>query len=332
MKLKQSILILFYILLLTGCSKDTKVMGVVVDEAGNPIEGVRYCISGYSNLSGTQQLRSGFTSYQFTDKEGRFSLSPSEYLIDLQFEGGNHAPTFIYKVKPSVNTLRGIAPFPPKSSPCGRQLQYHPHIHYIVPGGGIDRKTKLWKKSSSDFLVNVKALSKLFKGKLKELLKKEGLLEKVDPYVWFKKFNVNAQALKHNNEGAVKYLAPYVFKIAISDSRIISCYNRKVTFSYTKKGSRRKRKITIDVMEFMRRYLQHVLPDGFMKVRYYGFMSPNCKIPAAEICTMVELAYNFEIRLIPKKEKMIFPIVQCCKCGKEMRLTQSIFSFELSTA
>ena len=135
----------------------------------------------------------------------------------------------------------------------GRQLQYHPHIHYIVPGGGIDRKTKLWKKSSPDFLVDIKALSKLFKGKLKELLKKEGLLKKVSPAVWYKKFNVNIQPLKHNNEGAVKYLAPYVFKIAISDSRIISCSNHKVTFSYTKKGSYRKRKITLDVMEFMRR-------------------------------------------------------------------------------
>ena len=133
-------------------------------------------------------------------------------------------------------------------------------------------------------------------------------------------------------KGAVKYLAPYVFKIAIADSRIISCKNRKVTFSYTKKGSRRKRRMTLDVMEFIRRYLQHILPDGFMKIRYYGFMSPNCKTPNAEISCMIQLAYNFEIKIIVKEIKLTFPIIQCCKCGNEMKLTDSIFAFELSSA
>ena len=212
----------------------------------------------------------------------------------------------------------------------GRQLQYHPHIHYVVPGGGIDRKTKLWKKSAPEFLVHVKALSKLFRGKLKAIFKKEGLLDKIDPVVWLKKFNVNSQALKHNNEGAVKYLAPYVFKIAIADSRIISCEKRKVTFSYTKKGSWRKRRITLDVMEFIRRYLQHVLPSGFMKVRYYGFMSPSCKIPTKEIRTMVELAYSFKIKIVPKKIHVSHPDVKCCKCGKPMKLIESIFAYEMS--
>ena len=212
----------------------------------------------------------------------------------------------------------------------GRQLQYHPHIHYIVPGGGIDSKTKLWKKSAPAFLVDVKALGKLFKGKLKAIFEKEGLLPEIDKEVWFKKFNVNSQALKHNNEGAVKYLAPYVFKIAISDSRIISCEKRKVTFSYTKKGSRRKRRITLDVMEFIRRYLQHVLPDGFMKVRYYGFMSPSSRISTDEIRCMIELAYEFRISIKPGKIIVKHPQVSCCKCGKPMKLIDSIFAYEMS--
>jgi len=213
----------------------------------------------------------------------------------------------------------------------GRQLQYHPHIHYIVPGGGIDTKTKLWKKSSPEFLVHVKALSKLFRGKLKAIFKKEGLLDEIDPSTWFKEFNVNSQALKHNNEGAVKYLAPYVFKIAISDCRIISCEKGKVTFSYIKKGSRRKRRMTLDVMEFIRRYLQHVLPDGFMKVRYYGFMSPNSKVSTDEIRCMIELAYSFEISIKPRIIKLEHPHVKCCKCGKPMKLIESIFAYEISS-
>lgn len=211
----------------------------------------------------------------------------------------------------------------------GRQLQYHPHIHYIVPGGGIDSKTNLWKRSGDAFLIRVEVLSKLFRGKLKAIFKKEGLLDEIDPSTWFKNFNVNSQALKHNNEGAVKYLAPYVFKIAISDSRIISCEKRKVTFSYIKKGSRRKRRITLDVMEFIRRYLQHVLPDGFMKVRYYGFMSPNSRISKDEIRCMIELAHDFKIRIKPKKIDVEHPQVTCCKCGKEMKLIESIFAYEI---
>ncbi|MCP4458455.1 MAG: hypothetical protein GY816_10605 [Cytophagales bacterium] len=174
-------------------------------------------------------------------------------------------------------------------------------------------------------------MSKLFRAKLKAIFKKEGLLDKTDPSAWLKEFNVNSQALKHNNEGAVKYLAPYVFKIAISDSRIISCAKRKVTFSYIKKGSRRKRRMTLDVMEFIRRYLQHVLPDGFMKVRYYGFMSPNSKVSTDEIRCMIELAYSFEISIKPRIIKLEHPHVKCCKCGKPMKLIESIFAYEISS-
>ena len=211
-------------------------------------------------------------------------------------------------------------------------MQYHPHIHYVVPGGGIDRKSNTWKKSADRFLVHVKALSKLFKGKLKALLEKEGLLDKIPTSVWFKKFNVDSQALKHNTEGAVKYLAPYVFKIAISDSRIIGCNNRKVTFTYRKKGSKRYRKMTIDVMEFIRRYLQHVLPDGFMKVRYYGFMSFSSKTKTRDIRRMIEKAHDHELIFKPKEQSIKFQPVLCCQCGKEMKLTNSVFAYELSSA
>jgi len=109
----------------------------------------------------------------------------------------------------------------------GRQLPYHPHIHYIVPGGGIDRKTKTWKPSRADFFVSIHALSKLFRGKLRAAFRAKGVPEAEDPKLWKKSFIVNSQAVGSNPEGAIKYLAPYVFRVAISDSRIISVSNRK---------------------------------------------------------------------------------------------------------
>ena len=77
---------------------------------------------------------------------------------------------------------------------------------------------------------------------------------------------------------SLRYLAPYVFRVAIGDHRIVSCDDGRVTFTYRKVGSKRRRKMTLDAMEFLRRFLQHVLPSGFQKVRHYGFLSPACAV------------------------------------------------------
>ena len=170
----------------------------------------------------------------------------------------------------------------------GRQLHYHPHIHYIVPGGGIDKQTQTWQSSRADFFVSIHALSKMFRGKLRAALKRKDLLQYVDPDVWKKPFIVNSQACGSSAEGAIKYLAPYVFRMAISDSRIISVNHGKVTFTYKKSDSGRRKKMTLDVFEFMRRFLQHALPKGFMKVRYYGFMGPGSRVTMQEVAAMIE--------------------------------------------
>ena len=217
----------------------------------------------------------------------------------------------------------------------GRKLPYHPHIHYIVPGGGIDKKTETWKRAKDGFLVSVHALSKLYKGKLKAILKEKDLLKDIPSGVWRQNFVVDSRAVGKNSEKALKYLAPYVYKPAISDSRIISVKNDRVTFSYRKKGSQRHRKMTVSAFEFIRRFLQHVLPSGFMKVRYYGFMSPNCKIKTPAIRLMVEAAHNGE--LTPEKETPAVPDKPektdfCCpQCGGEMEFTQTVLRFEMIT-
>lgn len=168
----------------------------------------------------------------------------------------------------------------------GRTMPYHPHLHFIVPAGGLSRDRKQWVPARNSFYLPVRALAKIFRAKFKDEIRKEELLSETDPEVWRTDWVVHCQPAG-NAEAVFKYLAPYVFRVAISDKRIIAVQGRNVTFSYRKVGSNRERKMTVDAMEFIRRFLQHVLPAGFMKVRHYGFMSPNCAFSVEAIRRMI---------------------------------------------
>ena len=159
----------------------------------------------------------------------------------------------------------------------GRALEYHPHVHYVVPGGGISADGDRWLPSRADFLVPVKALSVVFRAKFRDLLRDEGLLGQVAPAAWDRDWVVHCQPAGDGRR-SLRYLAPYVFRVAIGDHRIVSCDDGRVTFTYRKVGSNRRRKMTLDAMEFLRRFLQHVLPPGFPKVRHYGFLSPAASV------------------------------------------------------
>jgi hypothetical protein len=169
----------------------------------------------------------------------------------------------------------------------GRQLQYHPHIHYIVVGGGLSNDRSEWISSRKDFYVHIKPLSKLYKSIFKREMQKANLIDNISQSVWEKDWVVDSQAVG-KAEASLKYLAPYIFRIAISNSRIIKVENRIVFFKYKKHGSNKFKTMKLEVMEFMRRFLQHILPSGFMKVRHYGFMNPGCKISFEKIKKLVE--------------------------------------------
>jgi hypothetical protein len=156
----------------------------------------------------------------------------------------------------------------------GRTLEYHPHVHYVVPGGGLSADGNRWLPSRADFLVPAKALSIVFRAKFRDILRREGLLNLVNSAVWSRGWVVHSKASGDGRE-SLRYLAPYVFRVAIGNHRIVSCDDGKVTFSFRHVGSNRPRKMTLDAMEFLRRFLQHVLPVAFQKVRHYGFLCPN---------------------------------------------------------
>ena len=196
----------------------------------------------------------------------------------------------------------------------GRTLNFHPHVHFVVPGGGLDREKGLWRNSRRDFYAPGQALAKVFKGVFHKIMADKGLKPRIDPVVWRRKWVVDCEAVGQNREGIFKYLAPYVYKTAITDSRIVAVDNDKVTFSYVKSDSKRPRRMTLSVMEFIRRYLMHVLPAGFMRIRHYGFMGSGCSIQHDELVDLVRMAQGFEVESIEyaPAEKQRFP---CPKCG-----------------
>jgi hypothetical protein len=214
--------------------------------------------------------------------------------------------------------------FPGVLHTWGRQLQYHPHIHSIVPGGGLSADRSAWLPSRANFFVPVKALSPIYRAIWKEEMCTAGLLAHIDPQVWNISWNVHSQA-NHNGHSAFTYLAPYVFRVAISNSRIVSLKDRTVTFTYRKPGSARPRTTHLDVMEFLRRFLQHVLPDGFMKVRHFGFLHASCAIPAVTIRLMIAQAHPSDDQ--PTQRKPPQPLAaRCPTCGAPMHVVMRLWT------
>ena len=155
-----------------------------------------------------------------------------------------------------------------------RDLFYHPHIHYLVPGGGLFADAGKWRTSRKDFLVHTKPLSVLFRAKFRDELKKTDLFLLVDPAVWKKQWVLDCEPVGSGEE-AFRYLAPYIFRVAISNNRILKLEHGKVTFEYKESDTGLRKLCTLSAEEFIRRFLQHVLPDRFIKVRYYGFLAPT---------------------------------------------------------
>lgn len=209
----------------------------------------------------------------------------------------------------------------------GRQLQYHPHVHFIVPAGGLSKNRKQWLVACNGFYLPVRPLAKIFKAKFKTAMEKNGMLPNIDSQVWRLTWNVNCQAVG-DAEASLKYLAPYVFRVAISDSRIVGVQGRNVTFSYRKPGSNRTRQTTLDAIEFIRRFLQHVLPCGFMKIRHYGFMNSACNVSLFRLRLLVLKALERTLFTLSDltnrkiKVKRVKPF--CRSCGAQLHYLCSI--------
>jgi hypothetical protein len=197
-----------------------------------------------------------------------------------------------------------------------RNLIYHPHVHYLVPGGGLSDDGQTWLPSRKTFLLPVKALSILFRAKFRDALKKTEWFEQVPTEVWSQDWVVHCQPVG-NGVAALKYLTPYIFRVALTNRRILKLDDGKVTFAYKDSKSGETRTCTLQVEEFIRRFLQHVLPKGFVKVRYFGFFSSGKRRILARIRRLLG---KFCVLESPLKNTTHNRSDLCCpKCGCLMR-------------
>jgi hypothetical protein len=157
-----------------------------------------------------------------------------------------------------------------------RDLRYHPHVHYLVPAGGLAPDGHTWLPARRNFLLPVKALSRLVRGHFQRALQNTPYYADVPAQVWTQAWVVHCKPVG-SGQAALKYLAPYIFRVAISNRRLVKLENDQVTFRYTDAASGQTKFCTLPAEEFLHRFLQHVLPKGFVKVRYYGFFAPGAR-------------------------------------------------------
>jgi hypothetical protein len=213
----------------------------------------------------------------------------------------------------------------------GRDLAYHPHLHYLVPAGAWDGQ--VWRRGRyKRFLLPVKALSLLFRAKVRDALRETELWQQIPPAVWRKSWVVDCRHVGRGRR-ALNYLAPYIFRVAITNRRLVSLNDDPagrlptVTFRYRPSGSRCWRLCTVPLLEFIRRFLQHVLPKGFVKVRYYGFFSSGQRTRLRQVVAwLAPLAppkkrSREEAAPAPEPTEMVR---RCPMCGQPLRQVQRL--------
>jgi uncharacterized protein (UPF0212 family) len=204
-----------------------------------------------------------------------------------------------------------------------RDMGYHVHAHFIVPGGGISDDGGRWLPAQPDFLMPKRAVASILRGKFRDALKKTpDLFDQVPSKVWHRNWVVDIEPIG-KGQSALKYLVPYIFRVAISNKRIENFQDGKVTFRYQDNKGHWHRP-TLVAEKFISRFLQHVLPYRFVKVRYYGFLSPRKR----DLLDVIKELFNF----VPKQENNgnsntlsdKLRLIRCPKCGEPMMFVMKI--------
>jgi len=230
-----------------------------------------------------------------------------------------------------------------------QKLLSHIHLHCVIPSGVLSFDGKRWIHSRKNFLFHVKALSKVFRGKFIDYLKKafvKGMLifpgqiaslvtevnffQLIDQ-LWKKDWIVYCKAPFNGPEKVLDYLGRYTHRVAISNHRIVKVEDGLVTFRYRDRADNdRCKQITIVAQEFIRRFLLHVLPDSFMRIRHYGFLANRCKKQLMTRCRELLGLCPDPPEVPPEtmQERMLrltgvdLTECPCCKRGHMVRLAQ----------
>jgi hypothetical protein len=160
----------------------------------------------------------------------------------------------------------------------GRQLQFHPHVHCVVPAGGLRADGLRWcRPPSPDFFLPQRVLAARFRTRLRDALAAAADAATIPAAVWRQKWVVDVQPVG-SGASALKYLSAYVYRTALGSRRLLADADQHVSFEYKDSGDGTLHTLRLPAGEFIRRFLQHVLPRGFQRVRYYGWLSPAAKV------------------------------------------------------
>ena len=264
-----------------------------------------------------------------------FTIPSEIYLLALQNQ------TEMYKIlfKASAETLKELAGddkylggeigFFSILHTWGQNLMYHPHIHCVVTGGGLTETGK-WKEKEEDFFIPVKVMSKKFRGKFLNYVKKSKklnfygenkYLENPESFsnliqeMYNKDWVVYCKEPFKNAESVIQYLGRYTHRVAISNERIVKVGEEEVTFKWRDyKDNNKMKEMTVTIEEFIRRFLIHILPPKFMKIRYYGILGNKNKKKKLLKCKILT-----RTKIYKKKE---FPTLELLKkvLGKDFNL------------
>lgn len=195
-----------------------------------------------------------------------------------------------------------------------RRLDFHPHVHFIVPAGALDPKHRLWRKKQGKYLFNENALAKVFRAKWFEAMKQAGLkVNATLPEDWV----VDCQHVGRGDK-ALTYLGKYLYRGVLQEKDILHCEKGEVTFRYIENSGKVMTR-TLPGAEFLWLLLQHVLPKGFRRARDYGILHSNSK-------RMIQLLhYLFQCVVHPCGERLKKPPIECKACGGIMKIIATRF-------
>jgi hypothetical protein len=222
----------------------------------------------------------------------------------------------------------------------GQNLHHHPHLHCIIPGGGISADQSCWISCRRHFLFPVKVLSRLFRAKFASLLKqafhqaKLGFHGKLQPLAKTRNFLrwlndsmrsewvVYAKPPFGGSQQVLKYLARYIHRVAISNRRLVALHNGSVTFRWKDYAQQNQPALmTLDAAEFIRRFLLHVLPKGLVRSRHFGFLANRCRRRNISLCRrLLDVALPIKSHGpnpaddSPAAEQKAQPMVRCPVC------------------
>ena len=204
-----------------------------------------------------------------------------------------------------------------------RSLDYHPHIHTVMPAAVVDQLKREWRKKKGNYLFNHKALAKVFRAKMLDAITKAGLTL---PKSYPKKWVVDCKNVGKGDK-ALLYLGRYLYRGVIQEKDILACKNGLVTYRYQNSKTKQYEIKTVSGIRFLQLILQHILPKGFRRARNYGFLHPNSK----KLITILHEVLQFfpkKIQALVKKRAEMM----CECCGASMKIIQTLIPRILPTS